>query len=318
MANEWITKVDIPKCDFPINHSHGVLFLGSCFAGEIGERMSRLRYNTIVNPFGVLYNPASISNSLALLTGEVDYSDDYIINREDLFFSLMHSSEFADSSRDGLLSKIEVSLRQTRAFFEQSSYIVVTLGTSRVYRHNVLGSVVANCHKLSSASFTREIMDVDSVAKELSRWVERYPQKRWIFTVSPVRHWKDGAHGNQISKAILLLAVQKIVEQNSNCIYFPAFEILLDELRDYRFYASDMLHPSQQAADYIWSRFCDNYIDSRDASLNKMIERLNGMDSHRLFYPESAESKRFIESRERLRKDVERSMIEIKEDGYNL
>ena len=175
-----------------------------------------------------------------------------------LFCSFSHHTAAARSSKEEFLAEVNAALSDANAFFRRASTIIITLGTAWTFRFNATGEIVSNCLKRDAKEFTRECLPLRTCEVLLNSLVERYPSKRFIFTVSPIRHLKDGAHGNQLSKSTLLLAVDSVVQKHADrCCYFPAYEIMMDELRSYRFYAEDMVHPSAQAVNYIWERFCE-------------------------------------------------------------
>lgn len=297
---EFFSKVNIESPKERITFDDRLFFLGSCFASEIGGRMADNGFNSMVNPFGMLFNPASIEFALRLCTREEAIYEGEIIKREDLYFDLMHGSEFCAFSQDELLTKLNKNIKLVRDYFDQSSIVVITLGTSWVYRYLATNKVVSNCHKLPSINFNREFLDIDNIYTLLRQCVEMAPKKRWIFTVSPVRHLKDGAHGNQLSKSSLLLALDRLCKEFANCEYFPAYEIVLDELRDYRFYAEDLVHPSKAAADYIFERFSDAWIAESCHATMSDFKRLKAMKAHRPMLPEGVEYARFLSKIEEL------------------
>lgn len=298
------TKVEIEKYTSKISYGDKILFLGSCFANEIGSIMKSLRFNVLVNPFGVLYNPFSISGSLERLASKKQFSEGDVIVDGDIYKSLYHSSEFASMSMNDLIANINELLNDANRHYKDSNWIVVSLGTRWIYRLRSNGVVVSNCQKLAHNKFSREALSVEEIVELLSPFISENPGKIWLFTVSPVRHWKDGAHGNQISKAVLLCAIEKLQSKYKNVLYFPAYEILLDELRDYRYYCDDMLHPSQLAIDYIWKLFEENLIDKSANNLISDIKRLNSMNGHKPFFLESLEFQRFEKTRKILEKNV--------------
>lgn len=291
-----------------LSYSDKILFLGSCFANEIGAIMKNLRFNVLVNPFGVLYNPASISDSLERLMSNRPFSEQSVIKCGDIYKSQYHSSEFAAMSMDELIANINMLLSEASSHFNESKWIVVSLGTRWIYRLRSNGVVVANCHKLPQDQFNREALTVEEIVELLSPYIAENPNKIWLFTVSPVRHWKDGAHGNQLNKAVLLLAIEKLQSKYGNILYFPAYEILLDELRDYRFYSEDMLHPSPQAVDYIWEIFKEILIDEPSLEFMKVVSKLNSMNNHRPFFPESQSYLMFDKERKELEANVEEKL----------
>ena len=302
---KFITKVEIIPMEKRLDYSHKLLFMGSCFASEIGERLLSLRFDAKVNPFGVLYNPASIAVSLERLESGRLFEFGELIKSGDIYKSFMHGSEFAAMSAEDFLEKNNAILSESSNHFHKSDWIAISLGTSWVYRLKESGQIVSNCHKLPSSHFNREILSVDEIVCLLSPIVERYPEKEWIFTVSPIRHWKDGADGNQRSKARLLLAVEKLCAKFGNVHYFPAYELMMDELRDYRFYADDMIHPSSLAVDYIWRGFAEFAIDGGAAPRMKKVATLNSMLSHRPIFPDSKEYKKFTDKIKELQEELD-------------
>ena len=253
------TPVDPERLTGGISYKDSIAVLGSCFADNIGEKMKESGFDVCVNPFGTLYNPVSLSNAAARLFSGVPFTGDECVEmgaNAGKICSFSHHTSFARDTEVEFLENANASLSEASAFWKRCSKVIITLGTAWCFRFNETGETVANCLKRPAAEFTRYRLDVQSVKGILSRMVGRNPDKEFIFTVSPVRHLADGAHGNQISKSTLLLAVDSICRENpSQCEYFPAYEIVMDELRDYRFYAEDMVHPSAQAVGYIWERF---------------------------------------------------------------
>ncbi|OFY42682.1 MAG: hypothetical protein A2X18_13400 [Bacteroidetes bacterium GWF2_40_14] len=302
------TKIEIKKSASTISYSDKVLFIGSCFANEVGSIMKNLRFDVIVNPFGVLYNPASIAESLERLVSGRHFENEDFIKCDDIYKSFSHSSDFSAMCLDELRSNVNRQLDEASIHFKQSKWIILSLGTRWIYRLCSNGKVVANCQKLPPNRFEREPLDVDDVVRLLSPLIAENPMKNWILTVSPVRHWKDGAHGNQLSKAVLLLSIEKLQNLHENVHYFPAYEILLDELRDYRFYSEDMLHPSGQAVNHIWNIFSDIFMDLPSLEFMKIISKLNTMDGHRPFFPDSKSYVMFDKERKELEKAVKEKL----------
>lgn len=258
-----------------VSLSDTVVVLGSCFADNIGSRMSDCGFNVCVNPFGTLYNPVSLVNAVARLESGIPFFEKDCMEMgagAGLICSFSHHTSFARPSRQQFLSDANSSLEEAHRFWLKANKVLITLGTSYCYRNLASGEVVANCLKRPAAEFSREMLSLGNVSILLDVLVSRHPDKQFIFTVSPVRHLSDGAHANQLSKSTLLLALDKL-SQNPDVDYFPAYEIFMDELRDYRFYAEDMSHPSSQAADYIWERFCEFAVpDSERDALRKNIK----------------------------------------------
>lgn len=259
--------------------------LGSCFADNIGRIMTDMGFNVRVNPFGTLYNPVSVVNSVGRLGSAVPFAEDECVQMgagSELFCSFSHHTAAARAAKGAFLADANEALSRDAVFFADADTVIVTLGTAWVYRWINTGEVVSNCLKRDAREFTRERLSVKMCRALLESMVSRFPDKRFIFTVSPIRHLKDGAEGNSLSKATLLLTVDEVVNAHPDrCVYFPAYELMMDELRDYRFYAEDMVHPSQQAVNYIWERFCDFALPASDRSLLEQNRKAFLQSRHR-------------------------------------
>lgn len=288
------TEIEIKPIEQTIHYGDGLLFLGSCFADEVGGICKGLGFNAMVNPFGVLYNPVSIANALRRLHNGIPFSHKEVIRvGEEFCCTFSHNTEFWNPSEEGLLHQVNQALEAAHQHFAETQWIVVSLGTAWVYRYRETLEVVANCHKMPSQLFDRFCLSVPATVTVLSDLVKSHPDKQFIFTVSPLRHLKDGLHGNQLSKSTLLLAVDQVCGQYGNAHYFPAYEILLDELRDYRFYKEDMVHPTEQAVRYIWERFADFAIDPKEKPAMKAVAELKQMLQHKPMFPESEAFRKF-------------------------
>ncbi len=299
------TEIKIRPLEQTIRYGDGLLYLGSCFADEVGNLCKGLGFNVLVNPFGVLYNPASIAQAVERLGSERPFTHDEVIEvGEGQYCTFSHNTAFWNASETSLLEQVNGNLKAAHEHFMESRWIIVSLGTSWVFRCKESSQVVSNCHKLPANLFERQFLPVEQSAQYLSEIVRQYPEKQFIFTVSPLRHLKDGFHENQLSKAALLLAVNQVCTQFDNAHYFPAYEILLDELRDYRFYKEDMVHPTGQAVRYIWGRFIDFAIDSKEKPAMQAAAELKQMLQHRPMFPESEAFRKFEAQRERKMADL--------------
>ena len=298
---ELQTKVNIPKSSFKINPTDKLLFVGSCFAENIGRRFVDNQFDAVVNPYGTMYNPASVlhtvercSPSPALRAPSPQGAREklpFAANGDDFEGSILTSS----SPLGERMPVGQVRGRSRSAF----SFAIITLGTNHVYILKETDEIVDNCMKRPQKLFREEKLSVDECADYLSRAVailkERNPEVKVIFTVSPIRYAKYGFHGSQLSKATLLLAVEKLVSESPESIsYFPAYEIMNDELRDYRFYQPDMLHPSEQAVDYIYERFAETYFSEEAKAMVAEWEPIKAALAHRPFNPDSEEHKAFL------------------------
>jgi len=294
----FFTSINIPQPDFRIDYQSKLYFTGSCFSENIGLRFKQLKFPVCVNPFGVQYNPFSITNSLHKLLDKDCYYEEDLNFENELWFSFSHYTLFSDPDQQKCLDKINSSFSAAKNFISEADIIVITLGTSWAYLLKDTDQIVSNCHKLPAKRFNRTSLSTGQSVSELSTVIKRIkginPQARFIFTVSPIRHWKDGAIENQRSKAELLLTIAQLEKELNDVYYFPAYEIMMDELRDYRFYASDMLHPSDQAIDYIWKRFTDTYFTEETVKATAEIEQLINSLNHRPIHTSTNNYKKFI------------------------
>lgn len=253
------TPVETGRSKVGVSLNDKIVILGSCFADNMGQKMVDLGFDVCLNPFGTLYNPVSVCNSVARLTSGIPFSKDECVQMgagAGLVCSFSHHTSFARRTEDEFLQVANASLKEASLRWKAASKVIITLGTAWIYEYLRSGETVSNCLKIDAKEFTRRRLSVRETATLLMNMIARHPEKEFMFTVSPIRHFKDGAHGNQISKSTLLLALDEVLAKfPERCEYFPAYEIVLDELRDYRFYAADMIHPSDQAVDYLWSRF---------------------------------------------------------------
>lgn len=316
-----MTPVALPERRVQIAPQSRLVLLGSCFATHIGARLRGAGLRTEVNPFGVLYNPESIALAVdALLDGEV--REDWLFyGRDEMWHSWLHATEFSALDKDTCLGRVEERFTAAREMLLQADVVCFTFGTNRVYEHE--GRVVGNCHKQPAAEFNERALSVGEIVERwhtlLKRLHEANPKLQVIFTVSPYRYAKYGMVENQRAKATLLLAVEQLVEGERlkvkggsltgsdmpEVYYFPAYEILLDELRDYRFYAEDMLHPSEQAVTYIWQRFTSWAFTPEAVKFSQEWERTERDLAHRPLNPDSEAHKAFLkkalERREKLK-----------------
>ena len=291
------TSVDIAPCARKIGYGDKILLLGSCFADHIGAKFAEHYFQTTINPLGTLYNPASIA--LSITDSQHSIPDSRLIYHNGLWHSMMHHGTFSGKDKAAAQARCLDGYERLQRALKEATTVIVTFGTAWVYEMD--GQVVANCHKLPANRFTRRCLTVHEIVEIWQPIVASMPDKHWIFTVSPIRHVKDGLHANQVSKAILLQAVDELGQS-----YFPSYEIMMDELRDYRFYAEDMVHPSQVAVEYIWQRFVETYMTEDTRGEMRTLHQLWQDCHHRFLHPDSEEAERF-------RLHVERQMVALKE-----
>ena len=306
------TEIKVHPLNQTIAYSDGLLFLGSCFADEVGGICRGLGFDVLVNPFGVLYNPASIAQSVERMGNGKPFTHEEVITvGEGQYCTFSHNTAFWNACEIELLEQVNESLKEAHAHFLKSKWVVISLGTSWVFRDKANGQVVSNCHKLPARQFDREFLTVEQSVDCLAKMLQAYPEKQFIFTVSPLRHLKDGLHENQLSKAALLLAVDQVCKQFGNAHYFPAYEILLDELRDYRFYKEDMVHPTEQAVRYIWERFVDFAINPSEKPAMQAATELRQMLQHKPVFPESEAFRKFELQKEKKMEELKRDFPRV-------
>ena len=272
------TPVADDKCKVGISYNDKIMMLGSCFTDNIGKQLLNYGFDVCVNPFGTLYNPASIFEAVTRLIEGTPFTEDdctQIGAGSERICSFHHHTSFARETPQEFLENANQALKNASKFFKECNKVIITLGTSWCYRHLATNHIVCNCLKHPAAEFAREFLPAEQTAALLSTIIATCNDKEFIFTVSPIRHFKDGAHGNQLSKSALLLGSDAAIRAHqSRADYFPAYEIFMDELRDYRFYAEDMCHPSAQAVDYIRERFLNWAIPAEEhATLEANIKK---------------------------------------------
>jgi len=292
------TEISIPSPLLSVTYDDCLLTMGSCFAENIGGRLCRYGFDSDVNPFGILYNPFSIAASLERLLAGTPYDASELFQHNGLWHSYAHHGNFSDVTATGALDKINTRFAAAADRLPNCNVLLITFGTAWVYRRKGAETVVSNCHKVPEKEFERSRLSVDTIVAQwtplLTKLKEMNPKMQVLFTVSPIRHWKDGAHENQLSKSTLLLAIDRLVE-SCGAVYFPAYELMMDELRDYRFYAADMLHPSEVAVDYIWERFVDCCFDKATRDTMREVEQIARAMAHRPLNPDSKEYARFCQ-----------------------
>ena len=287
----FFTEVEIPACPWKIDYPSGVTMMGSCFTENIGQKLADRKFNVDINPFGILYNPVSLANSLRFLMQPRPFSEADLFFDQGSWNSFMHHSRFSGTGREQVLTAMNQQLEQSSSFLKNARFLIVTFGTAWVYEWIQSGQVVSNCHKIPAKKFRRYRLSVDGIVENYcSLWAELLkfnPNIKLVFTVSPIRHWKDGAIENQRSKSTLLLAIDRIIKScgNETCYYFPSYEILMDELRDYRFYSGDMLHLSDVAAEHIYSKFSKTMIAEDCLKLSADIVKISKAVMHRPLNP---------------------------------
>lgn len=294
---ELRTTFDITPSTFRITYDDPVIFIGSCFASSIGRQFELGKMPVMINPSGTVYNPVSVCNTLNMITDKSENSSSPLYNNNGKWISFDHYTDFSSEDREFLIKKINDRTVEARDFISKAHFLFITFGTARVYRWKKTGTIVSNCHKIPASEFTHELMTVADIVtlwnSELDRLKSLYPELKVVLTISPVRHMKDGAHGNQVSKSVLFLAVEELLKHPSGPVYFPAYELLIDDLRDYRFYDDDMVHPSKAAVDYLWEAFNRCWFDKKTTELWREVSKITMAAAHRINSGSTKEIKQF-------------------------
>ncbi|MDR1180745.1 MAG: GSCFA domain-containing protein [Bacteroidales bacterium] len=296
-TNSFRTVIQKQKVDCCISHKNPVMLIGSCFAENIGEKLEEYKFTVEINPFGILFNPMSIAQGLDLLSGSYLFKETDLHFYQDEWISFSHHGNFSHSDKQTCLETINNRLNYSRDFLRKADFLMLTLGSTTIYKYK--GNVVANCHKLPQKEFQQSTLDSQNIISTLANSIEKIRainrNIQIIFTVSPVRYIKNNMIENTLGKAHLIIAVHELMRRIKNSYYFPAFEIMLDDLRDYRFYNNDMIHPSQTAINYIWEIFSDTFFDNPTLKINNAIQEILLAANHRIKNPSSIESKKFKE-----------------------
>ncbi|MFO0355830.1 MAG: GSCFA domain-containing protein [Sphingobacteriaceae bacterium] len=297
-----------PKPSFvKIDHTQPLFMIGSCFAENIGEKLMQHGFNTLINPNGILFNPLSIYHCLTDIIEEKEIDDSLLLQRNGLYFSYLHHGSIYNSLKDQLKVQINNTQKNAKAILRTCKFLVITFGTAYVYELQHNKQTVANCHKQNSTLFQKRLISVEEIVAKTSELINAIkklnPTIQVIFTVSPVKYLKDGIEENNLSKATLLLAVNQLCN-NTNCTYFPAYELVTDDLRDYRFYKEDMARPNNQAINYVWEKFSDTFFTVDTKQLNKEVYAVTSATQHQLLHPEGAEAKQFLLNLENNRKEL--------------
>jgi len=294
------TAIDIPSGNKPIDYSSKLLFFGSCFAENMGAEMLQSKFQTLINPFGILYNPFSIANSLEILVKKKLFSEHDLFEDKGVWNSFSHHSRFSHTDKVRCLENINKQIELGSNFLKKTDFLIITFGTAWVYELKKTGNVVSNCHKVPAKAFKRYRITNDEIVEkcqtDFQSLINQNPNLRIILTVSPVRHIKDGLVENQLSKATLLLAAHELEREFEKVSYFPSYEIMMDDLRDYRFYADDMVHPSNLAIEYIWDKFKNCWINPKAFGTMKELDKITQAMSHKPFFPESESHQKFIKN----------------------
>ncbi|MFC4221190.1 GSCFA domain-containing protein [Flagellimonas marina] len=294
------TTVPLKKTENPVDYKSKLLLMGSCFVENMGGKLDYFKFQQLQNPFGILFHPLAIENLVARSLENRPYTEAEVFESDGIWHCFDAHSDLRSKNPEVLLQLLNQRLNETKAALTNASHVIITLGTAWVYWHKATNKIVANCHKVPQKEFTKELLPIEVVATSLQNMVEKVaevnPEAQLIFTISPVRHLKDGFVENQQSKAHLISAVHKVLSpraQSRGLNYFPAYEIMMDELRDYRFYGKDLVHPNALAVAYIWEKFKSVWIDEGYYSVMEEVDSIQKGLLHRPFNPDSAAHQKF-------------------------
>jgi len=292
------TEIQLPKTDMNLQLHDKVVTIGSCFAQVIGTKLQAYKADVLVNPFGTIFNPVSVGKLLQAAAGEKVDFENSLVQRDGIWYSYELHSSVSSPDKDKLQQQIQEQVKATRVQLQQAKLLIVTLGTAVSYRLADSGAIVANCHKLPAKQFSRELLTIPEITENMSRSFaalkQLNPALQVIVTVSPVRHVKETLPVNSVSESILRVAAHYLAEQQQDVLYFPAYEIMLDDLRDYRFYGPDMLHPTSTAEDYIWQKFAVAYLHADFQQFIPAWEKIRKAITHRPFHPQAEAHQTFI------------------------
>lgn len=295
----FTTKIPVTKSNSPIDYSSQIVALGSCFAENMGEKFDFYKFQNTTNPFGIIFNPVSIEKILERSIHLNYFTETDLFLYNELWHCYEVHSDLSQPNKEAMLSNLNRLLTEMNSKLATATHLFITYGTSWVYQLKASNAVVANCHKVAQDQFEKEILSVTEIENAIQNSIDLIqkinPKCQVVFTVSPVRHIKDGFVENQRSKANLISAMHTSISQQPTSSYFPSYEIVMDELRDYRFYAQDLLHPNAVAIDYIWEHFCESNISEAAQQVMQEVESIQKGMAHRPFHPDSTSHSKFLQ-----------------------
>ena len=312
------TKIVLKKEERnPISYSSKILLLGSCFSENIGDQLNYFKFQTIQNPFGILFHPKAIKTLIAKAIHECVYTAKELVFQNERWHCFDAHSSLSSVDKKEALNHVNSAISATKKALKEANHLVITLGTSWVYRDIATDCIVANCHKIPQKKFSKELLTVDEVTANLEEIVTLVksvnPTINMIFTVSPVRHLKDGFVENTLSKSHLIAGIHQLLNSSHEQLhYFPSYEIMMDELRDYRFYEEDMIHPNTTAIRYIWERFLATWIDESTTETMQEIDSIQKGMTHRPFNIDSLQHQKFLKNLSEKSAKIERTYSFIK------
>ncbi|WP_298782075.1 GSCFA domain-containing protein [uncultured Polaribacter sp.] len=297
------TKIPIKKQLInQIDYNSNILLLGSCFSENISDKLSYFKFQSSQNPFGILFHPKAIENLLDAAIQDKIYKDEDLVFQNERWHCFEAHSRLSSLDKNALLENLNLAILQTKKKVKEATHITITLGTAWVYKFIETGKIVANCHKIPQNKFLKTLLNVDEITQSLKNTLSLIKsvnkEAKVIFTVSPVRHLKDGFVENTLSKSHLITAIHQVLQEN-DVFYFPSYEIMMDELRDYRFYTEDMIHPNNTAVNYIWDKFLNEWISENSFSTMKKIDIIQKGLAHKPFNEHSEQYQKFLSNLEK-------------------
>lgn len=314
---QFRTELKLPPAPFSISHQHRIMPLGSCFSEHMANRLKRYLFHVTPNPFGTSYNPLSLANQVNDIRQNRKYVAGDLNQQGDTYFSFDHYTAFSDADQNVVLQNINNALEKVHRSLPKTGLLMLTLGTAHAWQYQKENRIVNNCHKIPGKEFERVLLSPEKIIEKLGSALDQlladYPELQVMLTVSPIRHLRDGAVANQRSKAILLVAAHELADKNERIHYFPSYELMMDDLRDYRFYTDDMIHPTDQAVEYIWQKFSKTILSEKSQEAVRNIEPILRFLEHR---PSNIESAAHRESINRMIKVVDQEKARLPEANW--
>lgn len=308
------TPVNIPSSKKLITHNSALLVLGSCFAENMGEKLISNKFNATINPFGIIYNPISIANGLTHILENRNFNEKNLLFFNDKWLSLQHHGSFSNHNKTACLQTINQSITSSNQQLKNATHLFITFGSAWVYEHNEFG-IVANCHKIPTKHFAKKLLKIEEIVATYTSLIKSIkktnPTITIVFTVSPVRHIKDGLWESNLSKSVLHLSIKQLTENFDNCTYFPAYEIVMDELRDYRFFKDDLVHPTSFAINYVWEKLATSYFSKETITLIENIQKIKQAATHQPFDFNSEKHQLFIKNQLKIIDDLNKQFPQL-------
>jgi hypothetical protein len=294
------TEAAIAQSPFEIAYDDKIFCIGSCFAERMEQQLQKHKFYTLLNPFGILFQPLAIANCIESVIEKKYFEQNDLILYEELFHSLHHHSDFSNTDAQQAIEKINRETDTAHSFLKETNVALITFGTAIVFEHKATNQIVGNCHRIPQSEFSKRMLSVEEIVERFEKTMQqmfRFNENiKFVFSVSPVRYLSFGMHENQLAKATLLLAIDALQKKFPNAFYFPAYEIVMDDLRDYRFVNEDLIHPNEQATQYIWDKFCATFFSTNTKQLLSEVEEIVNAAKHRPRFQNTDAHKNFLQT----------------------